>query len=472
MTKPPSQSNWVAWILSGGLILCFWGLYNGYPFVYPDTGTYAFTGFSGEVPIDRPLTYGLFIKHSSMRESLFWVMYAQGILTSATVFLLLRCFLPAVSPALFIGIVLGLTACTNCSLYVSYIMPDLFTPVFFACTGLLLLARLTILQRTGIALLGWLALVMHNSHLLEGVVLVFLLGIGSFSTRFRKIIPLQRTLAVAAIVVAGWLGVMSVHYVYSGKFVTQQAAHVFTLARLHEMGLLKPYLDRVCAEGKNYPICACKDSLPDDFLWSANSPAQKDGGWMAHREEYQAIIGGILTTPKFFKDYLIHAANGTLNQFFYFRAEDAGKWGVNTPPYGVVLLHYPQELCNYKSSHQNHRNYYLDFSGMNTRQQYLFFGFLLLLVLVMTNDWWKTQAPVVLRRFLIFNAVVLVINAFVCSTFSTTVSRYQGRLVWLGILAGFMTLYAVRGALLEKWVSLFNQKPLPINRSAPRNKVH
>jgi len=455
--KYSNQLKWAGWIVAGGIILSFWGLYNGYPFVYPDTGTYVFTGFSGEVVTDRPLTYGLFIRHSSMMESLFWVMYAQGVLTSLTVYLVLRHFLPAVNPALFVGIILALTACTNSSLYVSYIMPDLFTPIFFASVGLLLLVKLSKQRRIGICLLGWTALVMHNSHLLEGLLLTALLFLASLSPRFRAVIPFRRSLTVGALVAAGWLGVMSVHYIYGGKFVTHQAAHVFTMARLHEMGLVKPYLDQACPAGKNYPICAFKDSLPDDFLWSSESPAHKDGGWMAHRDEYRAVIWGILTTPRFFKDYVIHAANGTLTQFFYFRAEDTEKWGVNTPPFGAVQRHFPQEMNNYKYGHQNHRDYYLDFKGINTRQQYLFFGFLLLLVPVMTNDWWKTRVPEHLRRFLLFSAAVLFINAFVCSTFSTAVSRYQGRLVWLAILAGFMVMYAVRAPLFQKWRALFGQ---------------
>ena len=445
-----NRLQWAAWIVLGGILLSFWGLYNGFPFVYPDTGTYIFTGFSGEVPIDRPLSYGLFIRHSSMRDSLFWVMYAQGILTSALIFLLLRQYVKLVTPPLFIGVILALTACTNISIYVSFLMPDLFTPVFYGSVLLLLLGDQRRVQLIATALLGWLALVMHNSHLLAGTMIVGLLVLASFSGRFRKLVPPKRLLLVGGLVAAGWLSVMSLHYAFGGKFVVQQAAHVFTMARLNEMGLLKPYLDKACAEGKNYPICAFKDSLPEDFLWSSESPAHKDGGWLAHTDEYRAIIRDLLTTPRFSKKYIINALNGTAQQLCYFRAEDMEKWKENTPPYGAVQRHFPHELNNYKFDHQNHRNWYLNFDGLNTRQQYLFFGFILLLVLTGCHPWWRAQVPGPLRHLLVFCAIAILINAFICSTFSTVVSRYQGRLIWLPVLAGFMALYTIRKPLFER----------------------
>lgn len=456
--KFSNRLQWAVWIIAGGILLCYWGLFNGYPFVYPDTGTYVFSGFTSQVPIDRPLSYGLFIRHVSMMESLFWVIYAQGILTSLIIYLLFRHFLGTVNPALFIGTLAGITACTNGSLYVSYIMPDLFTPIFFACLALLLLAEMPGPRVVLVVLLGWLSMIMHNAHLLEGLLLVVLLLLASISVKFRAIVPIRRTFTVGLLVLAGWVGVRAIHWMYSGKFESQQASHVFAMARLNEMGLLKPYLDRACVEGKNYPICAFRDSLPDDFLWSGNSPAHKDGGWMSHRDEYREIIAGIMTTPKLVKDYLIHTLNGAFNQFFYFRAEDTGKWLVNTPPYGAVLLHFPKELGLYKISHQNHRDYFLDFSGMNTRQQYLFFGLLVLFALVVSNEWWKSRVPAGPRWFLIFCMAALVFNALVCSAFASITSRYQGRLLWLALLAGFMTLYAVRGALLDAFKTRWAQR--------------
>ncbi|MFK8101257.1 MAG: hypothetical protein AB8G15_01985, partial [Saprospiraceae bacterium] len=53
-------------ILLGTIILLFVAFYNGYPLVYSDTGTYIQSGFELFVPVDRPLTYGLFLRYTSL----------------------------------------------------------------------------------------------------------------------------------------------------------------------------------------------------------------------------------------------------------------------------------------------------------------------------------------------------------------------------------------------------------------------
>ncbi|NTV83243.1 MAG: hypothetical protein HGA23_02950, partial [Bacteroidales bacterium] len=57
-------------ILCGSVILSIIGLYNGYPLVYSDTGTYIASGLQEFVPNDRPMIYGLFIKLFSFNYSL------------------------------------------------------------------------------------------------------------------------------------------------------------------------------------------------------------------------------------------------------------------------------------------------------------------------------------------------------------------------------------------------------------------
>ena len=434
-----SRLQWALWIILGGFILSFWGLYNGFPFVYPDTGAYIGSGFQGIPPIDRPICYGLFIRHLSMAESLFWVMYAQGLLTSLAVFLLLRHFVDDYTPVLFIGLLLVLTACTHISFYTSYLIPDLFTPIFWACIAILLFGKPSTRASILITGLAWVSMIMHNSILISGLALSLLLVLAILWKRVRVVISPKKVIHIGALVLGSWLSVMSIHYAHNGKFVVQQAAHIFTMARLNEMGLLQPYLQTACAAGDNYTICQYKDQLPGDFLWHPDSPAGKDGGWLAHKTEYENIIWNILTTPKYLKSYVIEVANGTLSQLCYFRIEDIGPMRENTPPYETVKQYFPRELYSYKVAHQQHRNHFLDFSGLNTRQQYLFFGYLLLLVAMFSGKL-RHEIPLRLKQLLIFCAVMLLINASVCSTFSTVASRFQGRLVWLAVAAELFVL--------------------------------
>lgn len=434
--------KWAGAIVAGSFLLSFLGLYNGYPFVYPDTGSYVFSGFQGEVPIDRPITYGLFIRHSSMAESLFWVMYAQGFLTSLVIYFLLRQIYNAITPFGFIGLLLVLSACTSISFYTSFLTPDLFTPIFWASLAVLLFGNLSLRNLIVVAFLGWFALIMHSSTLVAAVVFTILLVVASLSGRFRAVIPFKKTLQVGALTLVGWLSVMSIHVAFKAPFAVQQAGPAFFLGRLNEIGLLKPHLEKACADGKNYPICKYKDQIPDDFLWGQDSPSRKDGGWVAHKSEYQDIIWNILTTPRDLKNFAIFAVNGTLMQLAYFRIEDTGPMREETPPYEAVKKYFPRELVSYKLAHQHHRNHFLDFSGLNTRQQYLFFGFILLLAGVWHPRLRRHMARP-LPHMLIFCGIALLINAFVCSTFSTVVSRYQGRLLWLAILVELVAIIQI-----------------------------
>lgn len=440
MEKGYSRLIWVAF---GALILCFWGLYNGYPFVYPDTGAYIFSGFDGRVPPDRPLSYGLFLRHTSMMESAFWVMFAQGLLTSVFIFCLLRSFLTRTSPALFIGVVIFLTAVSDVSVYVSYLLPDLFTPLAYGSIGLLLFARMPRRRTVLVAVLAFISLMMHNSNLLGAALLCALVLAAGFLPGFREGLPWRRSLAAFGLVGLAVLGLHSLHYACGGGFSIANGRHMFTMARLNELGILKDHLDRACAEGADYRLCAYKDSLPEDFLWSglAQNPTMKLGGWAANRDEYNRIIGDIFSRPAYVKRYAIAAFNTTFSQFFRFEAERLSPMLENSPPYEAIRQKFPFELYTYRIAHQNHRPESLDFSRSAARQQFFLFASLLIGVLLAVSEHWKNAVPPRVRQAYGFVVAALLLNAFVCSTFSTLVSRYQGRLVWLLFLVSLVAVW-------------------------------
>ena len=51
----------------GALLLSLIGLYNGYPLVYSDTGTYIYSGFDMFIPVDRPLPFCCLAKQKNGR---------------------------------------------------------------------------------------------------------------------------------------------------------------------------------------------------------------------------------------------------------------------------------------------------------------------------------------------------------------------------------------------------------------------
>jgi hypothetical protein len=79
-------------ILFGALLLLFPAFNNGYPFLYADTSTYITGGFLGAVSDFRPITYGLFVRHISLMESLWLVAFVQALIVSALIHLVFRVF--------------------------------------------------------------------------------------------------------------------------------------------------------------------------------------------------------------------------------------------------------------------------------------------------------------------------------------------------------------------------------------------
>lgn len=65
--------NFVLFSLSV-ILLIMPAIVNGYPLVYSDSGTYIGSGFEGIVPVDRPIAYGLFVRHISVAYSLWFVI--------------------------------------------------------------------------------------------------------------------------------------------------------------------------------------------------------------------------------------------------------------------------------------------------------------------------------------------------------------------------------------------------------------
>ncbi len=452
MKRYPSITVIVS-VLLCGVLFCFWGWYNGYPFVYPDTGTYVDSGFQNYVPGDRPVTYGFFIRHTSLAESLLWVMLAQGILSVLLVREWMKTFSGKTPGAVaMMTAVVFLISCTNASIYASYLLPDFFTPIFYGLLILILLAPVKRRRTLPIALLAILAAMTHNSHLLGGLVFVGAVILYQAFVRKEQRFAWTNIGAVAGIVLTAWLGLFALHFSVNKKWEIMRDGHAFTMGRLHEIGLLKPYLNEKCPQKALY-LCPNKDSMSDDFLWDANSPLNQHGGWDSVKTENQFIIGDILTTPRFLKRYLIESFNSTIKQFFYFRAEKLAPIPGGGAALSSVTKHFPNELIAFKIAHQNHRYWFLDIEGLNTRQQYLFFACLILMALLWTTKSWQTAIPEVLQKAYNLLFLCLVVNAFVCATFSTVVSRYQGRLIWLYIFTGAMIFTIRYTPVLKRYLS-------------------
>ena len=413
----------IALLILGAIFLCFLGFYNNYPLVYPDTGTYIYSGFAGKVPNDRPITYGLFIRHTSLAETTWLVIFAQGLIISLLIFYVVeKIARPKNTLVMFLSIITFLVLFTGISTNVSQLIPDVFAPAFLL--GLLILLFAKDLKRRDsviVVLLSWLSIIVHNSHLMISAIL-FLTVVALVLLKVI-IVPKKRIVLCGCLIVISCLSVPSIHYAYGGGFQYSKGGHMFIMNKLVEIGILDHYLKRNC-DKKEYKICEYKDNIPTDFLWDYdNSPVYKTGGWEKNEREYKAIIQDIYTTPVYLKKIFVKHLSYMLKQFFSFNTGDTPVQNVGSHAHQVIEQYFNHELREYLLALQQRNG--LDYDIKNITTRILFFVTLIIaFTLLKTGN--QEQ-----RRIILFILIALVINAFVCANLSTVVPRYQSRVVWL-----------------------------------------
>ncbi len=135
-----------------------------------------------------------------------------------------------------------------------------------------------------------------------------------------------------------------------------KSGHAFLMGAMVEHGTVQKYLDEKC-DSENYRLCAYKDSLPEkawQFVWDEDSPFYKTGGWKGTRQEFNEIITGTLTSPKYLLLHIRESAKATLQQLTRFEIGD----GSGVFLHGALLhkrigTYFPRELPQYEKSLQN-----------------------------------------------------------------------------------------------------------------------
>jgi hypothetical protein len=287
-----------------------------------------------------------------------------------------------------------------------------------------------------ITIISILSIGVHNSHFYICLCLLFLLLMGSIFNKVRKTydivgIKLKRLFLILLLIFCsqGCLGL--VHYVFSGSFKSSRGGIVFLMSNVVEMGVMDIYLDENCGH-KNYKICAYKDSLPNNFLWDVNSPIKKTGGWAANEDEYSVIVKDIMSTPRYLKTLVYKSAIYTVKQFFNYDMADISKAGdrVNN----AVRDNYDDEYNGFLLSRENTNTMQVGF--INFTQDVIVSICLIIYFFVLVN---KKTSPRN-RFFILFILSCLIINAWICSTFSGVFPRYQTRVIWMLPLPLFLHL--------------------------------
>ncbi|UOQ80806.1 hypothetical protein [Hymenobacter sp. 5414T-23] len=366
-------SGWLTWLLTA-LVLCSAGLYNGFPLVTSDSGTYLDSALRLVVPEDRPITYGLFVRLTSLKFSLWLVIFAQALLLAWLLLRYVQLLVPRLghNRAVQIGLVALTTWLTGVSWFCSQLMPDIFTAAGVLALGLLLIGlALGRWERVALLLTTLLSALMHSSNLLTFTLVVAGFGVAAGLTGvFRRgVVQFRQWLLVTAVVLSGWLVLPALHAALGGGFAISRASTAFLMARLVESGVMDEFLSRNCDPADQYRLCAYRDKLPNDaiaFMWDGNSPLYQTGGVLANQQEYGQIIRRVLTSPRYYPYLISETIQAGLRQLTHIGHGDGlTPFRENTNPFWKVgeFTHY--ELKEYMSSMQNRGQ--LEFKTLNER---------------------------------------------------------------------------------------------------------
>ncbi len=252
------------WLIPiAGLFLVWPAVWNGYPIVFADTGTYLSQAIHRYAGWDRPVFYSLFILPLHATISVWPVVAAQALIASYVLHLVCRVLLGTVRPAVFLAGAAALSVVTWLPFLVSEVMPDLFTP--------LLILLLTVLvwtpDRVGrgerwlvAALSAFMIASQQSSVPLACILLCALAGLAWWRGGFR---PSRMVLPA----LAGFVAVISlctVNLAAHGRFAVSPYGNIFLLARVIYDGPGMTALRRECPT-RSWRLCPYLHHFPADF---------------------------------------------------------------------------------------------------------------------------------------------------------------------------------------------------------------
>lgn len=446
-------------VILGALISCLFVFINKYPFVYADTASYIYSGFNGLVFDDRPIFYGLFLRHISLHETPWLVVFAQSIILSYLIYLTLGIFVSGVRRNyLFIVIIFFITLTTGFSFMVGILTPDAFTPITLLCFLNLVvnksLGRIHIISLSVFFVLG----ICSQLSTLVSLLFVFLvLGIFVLIKKIRSKgvgLNLRRLTLIFCLWFSCFLIVPGVHYFFSGRFALSGASHVFIMNHFLETGVLSEYLNEECGK-KSYRICEYKDKLDWNFIWSEDSPVQKTGGWAANKQEYTEIIKDIVSRPKYLRKLSVAGIAYTIRQFFTFDAEVHPPELQGSQVFIQIGWRFKNTKEQYLTSMQSKSLWNLDW--LNIIQWFVvLLSFGLILFLLLNKKIFKALG----KEFIFcmkFICLFIVISCFVCSNLSTIDPRFQSRLIWLFPMFGLIGSFVYRKTIFSSFTKYYSQ---------------
>jgi hypothetical protein len=420
-----------------------YALYNGYPIVFSDTGTYIYSGVSKFVPIDRPIVYGLFLRHVSMLSSLWFVIVVQAAILTIMVYWIYNFIFQLQNSwlkGMLTAVILAVT--TSVSYNVSHLIPDIFSGFVILCFVLLYYQhKLPHVVTMVVFFITLLSILVHNTHLLFSASISFVLLIVYLFKKVLKVkVQGRGILFVVIVTAAAWLIQPAINYYYGHGYTMSRIKNIFTVGNLVSSGIMHEFLDENC-EGNHYSLCQFRDELPHsaaEFLWYFDSSPLYKGAcdsiswsqcWEYRDQEYGLIIKDLMSQPAYRQMFIGKGIQNSFKQFITIYMD--GRWPEleGSPVMGHVKRNFSHEFASYTGSKQSETG--LTFNKVNVifHISIIVSAILFLAIILIPRyrkktiqEWWV---------FMGFIITGLIINAAICGVLSNVTSRYQNRIVWL-----------------------------------------
>ncbi len=237
------------WVVIMLLLLMIPCIYNAFPLITSDSGTYIASGLQPFVPIDRPIFYGLFVGYLSLKSNLFLPIIAQSLILAILLLKIYKHFLVNSNKGLsYFFITFIICTVTGIAWYSGQLMPDIFVGIGFLSFILLISKQTSKYEKYLLSIFYLIALITHNSHMLIFLILsiLTLIIVGLNSYGIKKYVPLKRIQFVLILSLASWLINPTINFAIERKFKHSGSPYAFLAAKYAENGLLTEYLKEKC----------------------------------------------------------------------------------------------------------------------------------------------------------------------------------------------------------------------------------
>lgn len=416
---------WGALAITGLMGAAMW---NGYPLVYSDTSSYLGSGFTLDTLVDRPITYGLFLRITSLNGLTLWT----SILAQCA--LLWWCLSLTLEWAGVTGlmsraiIVLALCTLTGLPFVSGQLMADAFTPMLVLSLLLLIAGEPPHSQRWWLHGIFALAFATHLSHAPLALLLIpVAIGIskaaGTGRHAWRRAALLVPLMAVALIPMGSSLA---------------KSKHVFFMAHMAEEGILQRYLGKHCPD-EDLVICgaATIPASADAFLWGTDSPLNHFPSWSAAEPEFEAIIAGSLRDPELL---LLHGkawlSAGSRQLLRFAPADGMGPFATGTLLHQRIEAYIPFDAAAFARSRQSAGQLTPPHLDPLSRIQagIMALSAMLLLAHAIARGTWRSKGRLV--ALVLISAYVL--NAFLNAGLVMVADRFAAKLAWTIPLAALL----------------------------------